>query len=196
MLKFTHGVMGAAKSAHALIQKYNYSDNGYKVLLIKSSLDTRDPKCVKSRAGNLSCECDVFDENADLCVLFYKWVRNIKLPKNKIIVMVDEAQFCTKEQINQLRLIANDYNVFCYGLKMDFKLNLFEGSKRLLELSDEVEEIKHMCKHCGQKANINAIYVDDKLVTNGETIITNYDNYKALCYKCYTKELKKFLDLM
>ena len=102
-------------------------------------------------------------------------------------MIVDEVQFCTKEQIEQLHKISRLINVFCYGLKTNFKTELFEGSKRLLEIADEIKEISHICK-CGNQANINALYKDGKLVTDGEEIQIGDTEYKAVCYNCWEDE--------
>ena len=180
MLKFIYGVMGSAKTGHALITEHNYQINGYRTILLKPSVDTRQA-CIKSRIG-LEKECEIFTPTEDLCSkkLFYSE------DFDKTIVIVDEAQFCTKAQIDQLRRMAKYINVLCYGLKTDFKTNLFEGSKRLLEVADEIEELPHICK-CGNKATINALFINNVLQTSGETIHIGDSEYKPLCYKCYNK---------
>lgn len=109
---------------------------------------------------------------------------------------MDESQFLTTIQVEELRRIVDDFgiNVLCYGLRTDFKTNLFEGSKRLFELADDINEMKISCS-CGRKAIINARFNEnDEIVINGEQVlIGGEDIYKPLCSKCYTEEVKKVL---
>lgn len=179
-LYFKYGVMGSSKSAVALMTKYNYEQKGFSILLIKPSIDTRDINIVSSRIG-ISCECFQFDEKVDLFEYYKKLKNNQKIDG----VIVDEVQFCTKEQIENLREIANSVPVICYGLKTNFKSELFEGSKRLLEIADNISEIKTVCK-CGNKAIINAKIVAGKIVYEGNEIDVGGDEkYISLCYNCW-----------
>lgn len=103
--------------------------------------------------------------------------------------MVDEAQFLTKKQVDELAQIVDEYviNVICYGLRTDFSTNLFEGSKRLLEIADNIEEMKISCT-CGNKAIVNARFDDNNLILDGEQILIGGDDiYLPLCRKCYNK---------
>lgn len=179
-LYFKYGVMGSSKSASALMTAFNYRQKGYSVLLAKPSIDTRDKNVISSRIG-LSSPCQVFDKNTNL-VEFTKGFGKVD------VVIVDEAQFCTKEQINQLKeLTGQDIVVICYGLKTNFKSELFEGSKRLLELAESVQEIKAVCR-CGSKATMNARVVDGYVVTTGNEIQVGGDEkYEAMCYACWQK---------
>lgn len=183
-LYFKYGAMGSSKSANALMTAFNYRQKGYNVLLLKSSTDTRESeKIIRSRIG-LFAPCEVFDKNVNL----YNF---IKSNKEAQIVIVDEAQFCTKEQIEQLKkLTLENYVVLCYGLKTNFKGELFEGSKRLMELAESIAEIKSVCR-CGQKATINARIKDGYVVTSGDEIdIGGDDKYEAMCYECFLKYQK------
>lgn len=188
-LYFKYGVMGCSKSAQALMTKFNYEQQGYNVLLMKPSLDNRDDnsekRFVKSRIG-LQAEAIVFDTKQNLVTLF-KTQNKIK----KIgAIIVDECQFCSESQINQLKELTKYAPVLCYGLKTDFKTKLFPGSKRLLEIADSLTELKSICE-CGRKATVNARFSNGKLVTTGAVIdIGGDEKYKAMCYECYTK-LKK-----
>ncbi len=178
---FYYGVMGSSKTATALMKKFSFEEHGRKVALIKPSVDTRDGKTlVKSRIG-LQCEALVIDKNESIANLL----------KNKPpfdIIIVDEAQFLTKKQVDELRKLANSgIMVMCYGLKTDYMCNLFEGSKRLLELADSIREIQSPCK-CGRKAIVNARYHDGKIIYKGNPIdIGGNDKYTALCHKCWEK---------
>lgn len=181
-LYFKYGVMGSSKSANALMTKYNYEQKGFKVLIMKPSIDTRDGNTISSRIG-ISCECFKFDKNFDLLKYFLS-----EREKHKIdVVIIDEVQFCTTLQIEQLREITEFVPVLCYGLKTNFKSELFEGSKRLIEIADNISEIKTVCR-CGNKAIINARVVDGKIIKDGNEIdIGGNDKYVSVCYKCYKK---------
>ena len=183
-LYFRYGVMGSSKTAQALMTRFNYEQQNYKVFLIKPTLDTRDStkekQIIKSRIG-LEAEAIGFTPSDDIEKLF------IIYNKNNIFkaIIVDEAQFCTKSQIEQLKNLTNLVPVFCYGLKTDFQTNLFEGSKRLLEIADSITEIKSICE-CGKKAIINARFSNGKLVTSGSVVdIDGDEKYRAVCYNCY-----------
>ena len=128
-LYFKYGVMGSSKSAQALMCRFNYVEKGFNVLLIKSNIDTRDMKdnniVIKSRIG-LSEKCEVINKNDDL----YKFVKDKGYLNEKSVVIVDEAQFLTKQQVEQLKEVSTKTPVLCYGLLTNFKTELFEGSKR------------------------------------------------------------------
>lgn len=189
-LYFKYGVMGSSKTAQALMCKFNYEQQDFKVLLIKPALDTRDitpdgKVVTRSRIG-LESECYTVDKDENL----YKFVFNKNQFKDNCVVIVDESQFLTKDQVNELKEVSRKIPVICYGLLTNFKTELFEGSKRLIEISDSLMEIKSVCS-CGKKATVNARFVDGKLVTDGEEIMLGGDeSYKALCYNCYI-ELKR-----
>ncbi|MNW56250.1 Thymidine kinase [compost metagenome] len=157
-LYFRYGTMGSSKTANALMTRFNYIEKGMKVLLLKPSVDDRyEEDIVQSRIG-LSAEAELFRNIDDLTSYGHRWCD---------VVVVDEAQFCTKGQVEQLKLIAETHSpVFAYGLRTNFKSELFEGSKRLFELADSITEIKSIC-HCGNKAIINARIVNDHIVYDG-----------------------------
>ena len=184
-LYFKYGVMGSSKSANALMTAFNYRQKGYNVLLLKSATDTREKSAViKSRIG-LNSPCELFYANVNL----YQFVKSFE---EIDIVIVDEAQFCTKMQIDELKqLTIENFTVLCYGLKTNFKGELFEGSKRLLELAESISEIKSVCR-CGQKATMNARIKNGKVITSGEEIeIGGDDKYEAMCYECFLKYQKE-----
>lgn len=190
-LYFKYGVMGCSKSAQALMTAFNYKEKGYSVLLMKPSIDTRghdkENPMIISRIG-LKESCQVFGRNTNL-VNFYK---SFGSPQ---IVIVDEVQFCTKKQIEQLKTLSeDDVVVICYGLKTNFKSELFEGSKRLIELAESLQEIKTVCR-CGAKATMNARIVDGYVVTEGKEIqIGGDESYEGMCYSCYKKYQKQPLE--
>lgn len=193
-LYFKYGAMGCSKSAQALMCKFNYEQRGFKVLLLKPSIDTRDyesgKSVVKSRIG-IKSECEVFDKEENLFELYKKLGENTKYD----VLIIDEAQFCSENQINDCKEISEEIPVICYGLKTNFKSYLFEGSKRLIEIADKIEEITSVCS-CGANATVNALIVDGKLVTSGDEVqIGGDEKYVAMCYTCWRK-LQKEQELM
>lgn len=182
-LYWKYGTMGSSKTANALMTKFNYEEKGYKVLLLKSSLDNRNGQTiVKSRIG-LESEALLISQDTNIYVKFC----NINPLPNAIIV--DETQFLTINQIEDLKRITMILNipVFCYGLRTDFTSHMFDASRRLFEIADSISEIKSIC-HCGNKAIINAKYKDNKIIYDGKQIdIGGNEKYVGLCYSCWTK---------
>ena len=180
-LYFKCGTMGSSKSAQALMTAFNYRQKGHNVLLAKPSIDTREGKDIISSRIGLSAECLVFDRAQNL-------VQFVQDNGGADVVIIDEAQFCTKQQIDELKqLTLKDIVVICYGLKTNFKSELFEGSKRLLEIAEDVQEFGAVCR-CGNRATLNARVVDGLVVTTGEEIqIGGDEKYEAMCYECYQK---------
>ncbi len=188
-LYFKYGAMGSSKTAQALITKYNYEENDMRVWLIKPSADTRDGVALlRSRIG-LEAQVEVMSPEADIYQRFQQTQAG-----NCDAVIVDECQFLTPEQIDQLRAIVNDYNipVMCFGLRTDFQTKLFPGSRRLMELADAIEEIKTMCD-CGSKATVNArIDGSGHIVTEGaQVVLGGNDSYIAMCHRCYIRGIRE-----
>lgn len=189
-LYFKFGAMGSSKTANALMTRFNYIEKGRNVLLLKPSVDTRDGKTtIGSRIG-LSAEADVVYPDTNIEDFVFE--RN-KSSKTDVII-VDECQFLTKEQVYQLKNISSFWNipVLCYGLRTNYKLQLFEGSKALFELADSISEIKSICS-CGEKAIINArIDENGNVITTGDEIdIGGNEKYTGMCYKCWKKALNQ-----
>ena len=141
-LYFKYGAMGSSKTAQALITKFNYEERGMKVWLIKPSVDERDGVfTVKSRIG-LTAEGTAISETCNI----YEEMKN--RPEHADVIIADEAQFFSREQIDELRDIVDELNVpvLCFGLRTDFLTHVFPGSGRLLEIADEFSEIKTMCE--------------------------------------------------
>ena len=177
-LYFKYGAMGSSKTAQALITKYNYEENDLKVWLIKPSADTRDGKQIlRSRIG-LEAEVEVIPPEMDILARFDETRRG-----DCNVIIVDECQFLTEQQIDELRAIVNDRNVpvMCFGLQTDFQTKLFPGSRRLMELADEIQEIKTMCD-CGAKATVNArIDSSGHIITQGaQVVLGGNDSYIAM----------------
>ncbi len=188
-LYFKYGAMGASKTAQALITKYNYEENDLCVWLIKPSADTRDGAAIlRSRIG-LEAPVEVIGPQADIFALFDATRRG-----KCSVIIVDECQFLTSEQIDQLRAIVNERGVpvMCFGLRTDFRTHLFPGSMRLMEIADEIQEIKTMCD-CGAKATVNArIDGTGHIVTEGaQVLLGGNDRYIAMCHKCYTQGIRE-----
>ena len=188
-LYFKYGAMGSSKTAQALITKYNYEENDMNVWLLKPSADTRDGvNILKSRIG-LQAEVEIASPDADI----YKRFREA-FAGNCNAVIVDEAQFLTPTQIDQLRAIVDDFDVpvMCFGLRTDFQTKLFPGSMRLMELADTIQEIKTICD-CSAKATVNArIDADGYIVTEGaQVVLGGNDSYIAMCHRCYKKGIRE-----
>ena len=187
-LYFKYGAMGSSKTAQALITKYNYEENDLKVWLIKPSADTRDGvQILRSRIG-LAATVEVIPPETDVYEIF----RTQKAGRCDVII-VDECQFLTEAQIDQLRTIVNDFNVpvMCFGLRTDFQTRLFPGSRRLMEVADTIQEIKTICD-CGAKATVNARISDGYIVTEGaQVVLGGNDSYIAMCHKCYVRGIRE-----
>lgn len=188
-LYFKYGAMGSSKTAQALITKYNYEENDMSVWLIKPSADTRDGASVlRSRIG-LEARVEVMTPDMDIYERFVRTRRG-----SCDVIIVDECQFMTVAQIDQLRSIVDDFAVpvLCFGLRTDFKTRLFPGSMRLMELADAIEEIKTMCD-CGAKATVNA-RIDGRghIVTEGaQVVLGGNDSYIAMCHRCYIRGIRE-----
>lgn len=187
-LYFKYGAMGSSKTANALITKFNYEERDMKVWLIKPSIDNRDgANIIRSRIG-LEAAADVMTPDTDIFALFEKSHNNCD------VIITDECQFFTPEQIDQLRKIVDKYDipVMCFGLRTDFLTHLFPGSRRLFEVADSITEIKTICS-CGSKATVNArIDENGNVVTTGSQIlIGGNDSYIAMCHKCWKKAANK-----
>ena len=187
-LYFKYGAMGSSKTAQALITKYNYEENDLNVWLIKPSADTRDGATIlRSRIG-LEATVEVIPPAMNV----YDRFRDTKQDHCNVII-VDECQFMTEAQIDELRAIVNDFAipVLCFGLRTDFQTRLFPGSRRLMELADCIEEIKTMCD-CGAKATVNARINDGYIVTEGaQVVLGGNDCYIAMCHRCYVNGIRE-----
>lgn len=198
-LSFFYGTMSSSKSLRLLSTAYNLEENNVQIMVLKPSLDTRDGEgIIKSRAG-LERKCVMVDKDVNL----YKAVktyRNVLATQFETLkwVIVDECQFLTKEQVDQLSDVVDflDINVMCYGLRTDFQSHLFEGSKRLFELADKVEEIKSTCECGNKKTSINARFDENgEIITEGDQLlIGGNERYKSLCRKCWKDKIKNKLE--
>ena len=170
-LYFRYGAMGSSKTANAIMVQYNYHERGQNALMVKPRLDNRDGERIVGSRSGLSAPCIYMEE-----------LENVDLSAYNCII-VDEAQFLKKEQVARLVEIVDRMNipVICYGLRADFRGELFEGSTWLMAWADTIEEIKTVC-WCGRKATCNARVVDGKVAREGEQIVLGgNESYVALC---------------
>ena len=186
-LYFKYGAMGSSKSAQALITQFNYEELGMSVWLIKPSVDTRDgADIIKSRIG-LQRSAQIINHEQNIPGEY------AKLEKHDVII-ADEAQFFTPEQIDQLRGLVDDEDipVLCFGLRTDFLTHFFPGARRLMELADSITEIKTVCE-CGRKATVNArIDGTGRIVTEGaQVFLGGNDSYIAMCHKCWKRKIRE-----
>ena len=185
-LYFRYGTMNCGKSSSLMQVAHNYNENGKRVVVIKSSIDTKADDQLESRIG-LKRKVDVLIGQDKSFESYYEdWNQDVAC------ILVDEAQFLTKQQVEELWMVSKMYDipVICYGLRTDFQGNLFEGSKRLLELCDEIEELVTICQ-CGKRAKFNGRFVNGKFALEGESILIDGSKrnveYKPMCGKCYMK---------
>lgn len=180
-LYFRYGTMNSSKTANLLMVAHNYKIQNKKVLLLKPIIDNRfGEDMIKSRTG-IESKADILVDNN------YNLLDNNINYSNYNIVLVDEVQFLTPKQIEQLRIITIKVPVICYGLKCDYKTYLFPGSKRLIELADSIEEIKTICVFCNKKSTINLKYSNGKIIKDGsdEIDIGAEEKYLSSCWKCW-----------
>ncbi len=184
-LYFRYGTVGSAKTLNLLAVSHNYQQQNKKVLLIKPRLDTRfGADEISSRAG--------LSERAHILVDAGTEIDPHKL-EDVDCILVDEAQFLSVSLIDQLREIATDRKipVICYGLRTDFRNQFFEGSKRLMEIADSIEEIKTTCAHCTKKAIFNLKLSDGRPTLAGPTIeLGSEEKYLPVCSACYREQLE------
>ncbi|MFA5602267.1 MAG: thymidine kinase [Bacilli bacterium] len=183
-LYFTYGTMGSSKTAQALMLRFSFIEKDQKVLFLKPSVDTsNDEGIVKSRVEGLEAPVLMFSAQDNLLKLYKSEL------KYSDCVIIDEVNFASEQQINELKYIAEemDIPVHTFGLGTNFQTKLFEGSKRLFEIADTIIEIKSPY-HCGKKTIVNARYKDGKIIKEGKNIfIGGNDQYKSLCYSCWQK---------
>lgn len=192
-LYFRYGTMGSAKTAILLTNAYNFEERGIPHLCYKPITDTREEKSViKSRIGIerecgwIYAETNMFEEisrHIEEESYFPEWI------------LIDESQFLSAAQVDQLARVVDEFgcNVICYGLRTDFMTNMFEGSRRLFEIADSIDEIKSTCS-CGRKTIVNA-RIDSKgnIITEGEQVeIGGNDRYMSLCRKCWNSKKINF----
>ena len=191
-LFFRYGAMGSGKTTALLQVAHNYEEKGMHILLIKPSIDTKGQNKVVSRIG--------IERQVDILLLGQEKLLNnsyfLAALNNLSAIIVDEAQFLSSHQVDELYLITKQYNIpiLCYGLRCDFQMNGFEGSTRLLQIADDIEELKTICK-CGKKATQNLRTVNGKPTFQGNQIeIDDHSKveYEGVCGDCYIKLQNKY----
>ena len=190
---FRYGAMNAGKSTVLLQTAYNYEEKGKKVVVLKPSVDTKGDEKIVSRIG-LERKVDYLISDNDSIIS--KLGDNLS---SLSCILVDEVQFLKRKQVDELFYISKmmDIPVIAFGLRTDFKSNGFEGSIRLLELVDALEEMPTICR-CGKKARFNARKVDGKFTFDGDSIViddTSDVSYESLCGACYIEEQEKVLKI-
>lgn len=187
-LYFRYGAMNAGKSAALLSVAHNYEEKGMPIILLKPSIDTKGDNKVTSRIG--------IERDVDILLAPEDFILDKMSNKQKPwAIIVDEAQFLTPEQVEELFVITKIYDipVLCYGLRCDFQMKGFPGSTRLLELADDIEELKTICS-CGKKATQNLRLINNQPVFEGEQVeIDGKSNiqYTSVCGECYLKLKEK-----
>lgn len=184
-MHFKYGAMNSGKSDTLIKTAYNYSESGLTVLVVKPSIDTKGGDTVVSRGGSSVSVDIVAGKDHD--------IEGLVLSRGRAdVVLVDEAQFLSTAQVGQLFRISkiHDISVICYGIRTDFRTKMFTGSKRLMELADNIEKLPTMC-YCGSQAEFNARVVDGKYTVDGSQVVIDDDNtveYFSLCGACYTEK--------
>lgn len=195
-LYFNYGAMSAGKTIEVIETAYKYNSRGMKALLIKPSIDTKGNDSVTSRIG-ISKEVDIVLKPEESLIDY------IKTYDNLTCLVIDEAQFLTERQVYELVIITKNFDIpaICYGLKVDFKGNLFKGSEALIRYADSLNELVAVCD-CGKKARFNARKVNGEYVYDGEQVLIGADeSYDPLCETCFlnkvliphSKEFKKIM---
>ena len=191
-LYFFYGAMNSGKTTRILQCDYNYHERGMRAIIMKPSTDTKGSDKIVSRIGSSKKVDYLIKPNEDIFELIVNEYNHVDL------ILVDEAQFLSVRQVNQLMDIVIDLDipVMCYGLRTDFKSNGFPGSSRLLEIAHELTEIKTICE-CGKKAMFNVRLVDSKVVTEGESVAIDGEGkvtYTVACSKCFRMKTRKTFD--
>lgn len=187
-LIFKYSTMNSGKTMDLIRTIYNYEENGYKIILLKPFVDSKSGDYIETRAG-LKRKVDyLIKDNESIIDILRGNLKGIKC------IFIDEAQFLDEKQIDELFLITKALNipVICYGLRNNFKMDFFSGSKRLFEIADTLEEFKTLC-HCGKIARYVGRKVNDKYTLEGDTIVIDGEKdveYKPLCGYHYLKEVK------
>lgn len=187
-LRFYYGTMNSMKSATLLMKAYQFEEADCNVILMKPAIDTRDIGQIKSRAINEGRDCIILKDDSNIIEIVKQFTRYLK--KKKTIVFIDEAQFLSLDHVNELFELTTiyDIDVYAYGLKLNYKNELFEASEKLLILADTVEEIKSMCK-CGNKATTHVRYINGQPTLDGIGIkvgdVIGDDRYESVCQRCW-----------
>ena len=184
-IHFKYGAMNSGKSDTLIKTAYNYEERGLKVVVIKPKVDTKGDDKIVARGGHMRHADILAGDKMNIATE----VRKREIPA---VILVDESQFLTSEQISQLYELAkqDDISVICYGLRADFRTKLFPGSERLFEIADNIEKLPTMC-FCGSQAEFNCRMVNGKYVFEGDQVAIEDGSdvtYHSLCGRCYVRE--------
>ena len=183
-LYFRYGTMNSSKTANLLMVAHNYLAQGKEVLLVKPEIDTRfGTESISSRAVDGMKAHIILSETTEI---------QLEQCEGIHCILVDEAQFLSEYNINNLRMLTEKVPVICYGLRTDYRTRLFSGSKRLMEIADTIEEIKTVCVECDRKAIINAKFrwrnsSDKEILHDGSSKLElgAEEKYQPMCWKCW-----------
>ena len=186
-LYYRYGAMNSGKTTLLLQVAHNYEERGMKVLILKPKIDTKGDNKIVTRIGLKRKVDHLIDQDDNLT----EYLNTI--PSDIACVLVDEAQFLTRDQVDELFMFTKlkDISVICYGLRSDFKTISFPGSLRLFELADVMEELYTICR-CGKRAKFNARIVNGEFTSSGEQVAIDGENrveYESLCGKCYLEKV-------
>ena len=192
-LYFRYGAMNSGKSTALLQAAFNYEERGHEVLLAKPAVDTKGDRSIVSRLGMVRDVDFTITPDDQVLELFERQRTPVieRTGRDVSCLLVDEAQFLTSEQVDDLLRIAllDDIPVLAYGIRTDFQTAAFAGSRRLLEVAHSLEELKTICR-CGRKAIFNGRLIDGRYVFDGDQVaIDGADvTYESLCGVCYLQE--------
>ena len=191
-LYFFYGAMNSGKTTRILQCDYNYEEKGMNAVIMKPKTDTKGNDRIVSRIGSTKKVDYLIDKDEDIFELIVNEYNHVDL------ILVDEAQFLSVRQVNQLMDIVIDLDipVMCYGLRTDFKANVFPGAMRLLSIAHELNEIKTICE-CGKKAMFNVRLIDGKVATEGESVAIDGEGditYTVACAKCFRMKTRQKFD--
>ena len=186
-LYYRYGAMNSGKTTLLLQVAHNYEERGMKVKILKPKLDTKGEDQIVTRIG-LKRKVDHLIGKDEIITGYLN-----KLPKTIECILVDEAQFLTRDQVDELFMYTKlkDKPVICYGLRTDFKTMSFPGSLRLFKIADDMEELYTICR-CGQRAKFNARIVNGEFTSSGDQVAIDGENdvtYESLCGKCYLEKV-------
>ena len=190
-LYFFYGAMNSGKTTRILQCAYNYEEQGMKPIIMKPKIDTKGEGYIVSRIGSKRKVDYLIEEDVNIYDVIVEKYTNVDL------IIVDEAQFLTEKQVNQLMdaVIDLDISIMCYGLRTDFLGNSFPGARRLLDIAHELSEVKTICE-CGHKAMFNVRLIDGKVQTKGESVAIDGEGkitYTVACPRCFRlKTHRKF----
>lgn len=189
-LYFRYGAMGCGKTMQLLQVAFNYEERGHQVCVMKPKTDTKNGEKLLTRIGPERVTDFCFGKEDNLFSYLKKHIKDKKIS----CVLVDEAQFLTSKQVDQLMKVTTDLEVpvMAYGLRLNFRLTDggFEGATRLLQMAHDIDEIKTICE-CGRKATLNARFLNGEFMADGPDVLiddgTSEVEYRAICPKCYSE---------